>query len=112
MYSNDEVADVLEKAADYIHIHGHYKGYYAKDETVCTEGAIFYATGTSLENLQRNAKGALCVHSLAYPVFTKLVEYLGLDVDYITMWNDAPERTQEEVEDTLKNCAKELRNQV
>lgn len=114
MLSNNEVADVLEKAADHIHVHGHHKGYYAKGAKTCAKGAIYHAAGIPLSQLQLGSDGVVLLKNIpeisieANKALSKYIpnEHQG----HLPIWNDKPERTQEEVEDALKNCAKELRN--
>lgn len=88
-------AEVLRKAADVIREQGHCKGVYStEDGRVCVYGAINTAAGH-------------------WPVFEgddyvvdtacrTLMRHLDYDVVY---WNDAPERTAEEVIAALEKAA-------
>lgn len=113
MLSNNEVANVLEKAADHIHVHGHHKGYYAEGAKTCAKGAIYHAAGVPLSQLQLGGGIALLnsVPEISIEANNALSKYTSIGPHgQLPIWNDKPERTQEEVEDALKNCAKELRN--
>lgn len=112
-------ADVLEQAADLIQSVGFCKGGYVRyrasdDPTVtgyCAVGAMTtVALGDDLSIVDWSE-----VHvPVFYDSITALiVELTGKDADadeVIFSWNDSPSRKAEEVIDTMKRVAKDLRN--
>lgn len=101
-------ADVLDAAADYLRSFGHFKGDFC-DRTMlsnkppcCILGALSCVkTG---EPIPSNI-----IHSNEYKA---IVGHLGLDPDEwtsLSVWNDRPERTADEVIDALMSCAADLR---
>lgn len=89
---------VLWKAADYIEEHGWWQGDYSHAGHVCMIGAVGFVTGENVCNL----------HSKVYEpnhFLHMLSQYVG--THDVSIWNDAPERTAEEVIATLRKCALE-----
>lgn len=103
----DTLADVLRRAADRVQFRGWTQGMLARDaagEGVspfkpeasewCALGA-FYADfgGWNLSGAHREAYAALTIYAGSIPA-----------------WNNAPERTADEVADTMRRCAKVWEN--
>ncbi|MCA1841294.1 MAG: hypothetical protein LC723_13390 [Actinobacteria bacterium] len=64
----------------------------------CSEGAIMYAPG--------NCWGKMCRYrGDRDPATIRLAAYLGLRPSLIPLWNDAPERTKEEVVQAMRAAA-------
>ncbi len=81
---------VLLDAAEYIRVHGHCKGEgIARDGRVCSIGAIFSVADTDSTWLAQ--------HHLA--------AYLRRSGEFIVSFNDAPERTADEVIAALRAAA-------
>lgn len=83
----------LLDAAEYIRVHGHCKGRgIAEDGSVCAIGALHKATGGRM------------------PVEERFILYdkLGCHTNArgLVRWNDAPERTKEDVIRALTECAR------
>ena len=88
----DEVGQALLKAADYIEEHGHCKGVLYNDEgAVCFRGAFI-----KIEALELLDLAELRLKDLGVPH----KGYMGV-VD----WNNAPERTAEEVIAMMRHAA-------
>ena len=86
-------AEVLRKAADVIRERGHCKGHYERHGSVCIFGALnVIETGNALE---------------PPPDITESERWLrkALGGDSVTLFNDAPERTAEEVIAALEKAA-------
>jgi hypothetical protein len=108
---SQEVADVLDAAADLIENVGHCKGKAVASRgnvavAYCALGALGGAvvvagSGISLYPLYADARKALLVEIWGNP----LRAYSD-----IASWNDKPERTAAEVIDTFRRAAKDLRN--
>jgi hypothetical protein len=104
---SEEVAAVLEQAADLIENVGHCKGvasiYDGNGTTAyCALGAISKAAmSANFGSLYAAATNALKVEIWGNP----LRQY-----EDIARWNDKPERTAAEVIDTFRHAAKDLRN--
>lgn len=84
----------LLDAAEYIRVHGHCKGQFeAPSGEACAVGAIILANhgGEAIAAIRRNR---------AFDAFT---DYLG---GAVSTWNDAPERTEEDVIRALTECAR------
>jgi len=103
MTDHNEVADVLDGAADVIERDGWHQGhYYIPGEGVCAIGAFAQATGLRHPDIEDRGFGPR----------RALAGHLGFDPDYagpIIRWNDAPERTKQEVLDALRKAAKHER---
>jgi hypothetical protein len=104
----EEVATVLEDAADYIDVHGWCQRR-AVDVSgrVCLVGAITRAAiagqGQRSFGVSGPAMGAVAAYLALHRDFWRGVEWLP-------PWNDTRGRTQDEVTDTLRRAAKEVRN--
>lgn len=93
-------AQVLEAAADYIDVHGHCKGVGSSHERRCLWGAIHSVT---------NAYGS---GGIRYAALTVVASFVGIDEPHehtrltrAFAWNDAPERTKDEVTSAMRGAA-------
>jgi hypothetical protein len=92
------VKDTLNRAADLIEKYGHIKGQLGDRKMgMCANGAIFAAVGGSSE-IWNDATNALGKH-------LGLSGYVRYD---IPAWNNAPERTKEEVITAMRDAADAL----
>lgn len=113
-------AEVLERAADLIDVHGWHQGTYNREGRLCALGAVREAVGAT------DRKGNVIVSNVALLPFVRS-DRIALRISghlsemgvrdpatkcapTVPLWNDAPERTQGEVTDVLRTVAKELRN--
>lgn len=108
----EEVADVLERAADAIEVHGLGKGTYQnKQGNLCAVGALRYAaTGETY-----TTRAALDPRvTLATRILANRVDVFGspLPSNRVFAWNDHKKRTAAEVVDAMKMASKDLRNQT
>lgn len=122
-----EPADLLEKAAELIETVGHIKGQavkYGPHNThlaYCATGAIWEAAG--LRDLSNNrfphlpsveyAANLAALAAMASFLEPHETELLLSNINpgvRIVNWNDAEERTADEVIDLMKHAAKDLRN--
>lgn len=102
---NEDAADLLEKAADVIFTKGHCKGDLQNSEgNVCALGALELAR----KGVRLNQEDITILRDYNYTL-KLLRSKVGSG---IASWNDAPERTPEEVMNTMKEVAKDLRNKV
>lgn len=96
MTDHEQVADVLDGAADHIEKYGHHKGSGfagpGSDSAACVIGAITIAGRTGADMLA-----------------AEVAVRATLDEPAIARWNDAPERTEQEVLDVLRLAAKQER---
>lgn len=101
-----ETADILEKAAEVLDARGWCQGHYQDDQgQLCAVGAIRVATWGTARWDHSNA-----VEYLASRMAQEAMSaHLGVE-DIAVGWNDRPGRTKDEVIDTFKHAAKELRN--
>ena len=84
---------ILRDAADYLEAHKWAQGNgFCDDRGVCVLGAV--ALG--------DVEVASRIHSVEDPTYRALKEYLG---NHPVFWNDAPERTKEQVVFALRGCA-------
>lgn len=93
-----KTSEVLEKAADRLDYEGHCKGRYrGLHGGYCTAGAIAAATGLVAHT------SVLAKH----PAISAVATALGAKSDpkQIAIWNDAPERTKDEVVAMLRAVA-------
>ena len=110
MSINSDAADLLESAAFVIGAGHHAKGYYAKnlrgDETsrASPEACSWCAIGAILAAEDEFHFG-LDAYELA-------MDALDEDVGFIPAWNDARERTPEEVEAAMLKAAAKLRGEA
>lgn len=87
----DQVADVLEAAADYIEEHGWCQGHYwdgTDAGAVCIQGALSAIPGR--------------IHTAN--------RALAREDGVVTRWNDTPGREQWEVDQLLRTTAKKIRH--
>lgn len=114
-----QVADLLEKAADLMETVGHCKGRFVqyKDNRKAKEGEeVAYCPVAAISHARIELGHSDHIKLAARHA---LVKHLGLKVgwsehlpyDFIARWNDEPERTTAEVIDAFKETAKDLRNQ-
>jgi len=104
----DNVADILDAAADELECNGHTKNDLGTpDGPKCVTGAVFHVTNLDITDVP-NVQGAFKALG-DYLDLPKRHEWGGLE---LLEWNNAPERTAEEVIDAMRNTAKELRNNV
>jgi hypothetical protein len=98
------VADVLDRAADVIVERGHHKGSYEGwDGTVCAGGALRVAiTGKPFTRF--TGAGEAVTYMSARD---RLCDLLGSP---IARWNDAPDRTADEVIAALREAARRERD--
>jgi hypothetical protein len=101
-----KTSDVLNKAADLIEERGWLQGIHGlgTDRGLCMEGGILAALGRSRDDcaFRGSQYGGRC------PVYNAVMEHLGR-ADYtekpLWRWNDAEERTADEVIATLRAVA-------
>lgn len=117
-----DIADVLERAADDIATNGLAKGELLnEDGQHCSIGAIGHALGHKMDldgfvdysaydsgNLRQVA--SFLVHYL--PEETQEQNWPSVAWNVIVEWNNEPDRTAEEVVDTMRLAAKDLRNEA
>jgi hypothetical protein len=107
-----ETSEILLKSVDVIVERGHHKGGFSHRGAVCVRGAI---------NAVVNGDPDECGENGVYAdvVAWGLADHLGLDADFdfgsaqhviiaLGRWNDAPERTVEQVITALRECAASL----
>ena len=94
-------ADKVRAAADYIERVGLYKGYYF--DTVAHPGLWVHEAVE--QNIPCCTLGALIAQDVDWSVEHMIHELVG---GSIGPWNDAPERTKEEVVQTLRTFADSL----
>lgn len=113
-------AEFFERAADVIRTHGHIKGalwegnggavywdtktgmpFGWKEGPVCAWGAMYVAGGQMLDKQEENKSNR--VNALGWLLERRIP-------DSIPVWNDAVERTADEVVDKMLELAKDLRN--
>lgn len=105
MPTKNETADLLEKAADVIFTQGHCKGQLENDKgEVCAVGALKVAAYGIAYNIYNEVSDGVIFDNSYQALCNKLDPYA------ITTWNDLPETTAEQVMDTMKEVAKDLRN--
>lgn len=99
-------AEVLEKAAEYIERHGWYQGgVNGPGASTCAAGAVNYLTWGSRDGSTYN-EGQDTVRCEAFDYLRARLPELD-----IASWNDAPERTREEVCQKLREVAASLTDQ-
>jgi hypothetical protein len=97
-----DVAHTLREAAEYICEHGWVQNILSStDGRVCAIGAIRRIGGTGDERTY-DAVDALCEY-LDLPMATGILHPVAI-------WNDAPERSAEDVILAMKRCAEEIDN--
>jgi hypothetical protein len=110
-------AEVLEGAADLIDERGHCKETLRKyTGEMCAQGAILCAyrgvadwpAGMPMKDMVEAVKFLQAEHPLLVAALVPLQRANG---EYTSRWNNAPERTQDEVTSTLRAVAMSLRAQ-
>ena len=97
----DEIAKALHDAAQIIKQYGHYKGEFGgSDRGYCIHGAISRATQDSLKH--RKVARRLAAW---FERFEGRPVPMAKDCPSFVEWNDAPERTKEEVITVLESAA-------
>jgi hypothetical protein len=105
-------ADLLEKAAEILETEGHIRGSYGHHgpgfEGHCAEGALRCAGKQLFGEKVYALTGPSDAHVLHIDTQTVLISHLRQPV---TTWNDRFARNADEVIDTFKHLAKDLRNE-
>lgn len=111
----EQVADVLDDAADYIEAHGWCRtSLLTPDGRVCAMGAIAMSQ-QAIDIHVQNADAVLWTWKRERAEVVAAAEALGSVVDSsdpyspIPHWNDDPARTKQEVLDAFRAAAKEQR---
>jgi hypothetical protein len=105
---NGYLADIFDKAADEILVRGHIKEscINAAGE-VCALGALSLAAGLQVvDPVTDKWNGPPVAYHLIDRIIRLMANRLGV---YTAEWNDAPERTADEVIEELRQTAKSLR---
>jgi hypothetical protein len=101
----NSAAEVLRRAAEYMSEHGWIQGRLQNENGVCAMGAISNALRDVMHNHPYNEEGA----RLERIAVTMMSGYLNVGisshVNHIPSWNDAPDRTAEDVILALKHSA-------
>jgi hypothetical protein len=109
-------ADVLEAAADALYIHGRcVAGLGSPGGRLCLVGAVHYAR-TGCDDHEKSWCGVVAYED---PVLATVASHIGLSTAInvggrVAIWHDSKPLTPEgdaEVIDTLRRCAKHLRNE-
>ena len=113
------VADILEEAASILDAHGLAKEFYQDAGSYCTVGAIARTVDGTENRLTMDRHGRLLNDPVYKDTLAAVADHIGgrtdsplMNLDCITNWNDAPERTLGEVTDLLRSVAKDLRNEA
>ena len=94
-----DVIWALERAADYILVHGLAKGWFQNEHgSYCALGAINEVT----------ARGYSFISEFA--MYTLSQHLLSMGYKSVPEWNDHPDRTKEEVVQALRGAAKKMRD--
>lgn len=110
--NNALVADFLEKTADTIFTRGHCKGEMMNEVgNVCVIGAM-YAVYIGAVVTTNYSQGKVYSDSVEHLGNKLCLNHTGRSGADIGGWNDLPETTAENVIDTLKEVAKDLRNEI
>lgn len=100
-------ADILDKAADLIDTYGHCKGvYFGDDGSMCMYGSVVLAgqPGYDTENPADLTPEVMAAHRCLDRFMLRQRQSAPA-----FGWNDAPERTKEEVVSTLRAAAQAAR---
>lgn len=96
------VKDTLNRAADLIEKYGHIKGQLGNVKIgMCAHGALFAAAGGGENFYEVNV-------ALGKHLGLRGIGYRGVDYFDIPAWNNAPERTKEEVITAMRETADAL----
>jgi hypothetical protein len=91
---SDQVADVLDDAADLLEREGWVQGHLQNQDGYCMEGAL----------------ARVCPQTHTYGLFWDAMAVLSLHLySVVDQWNDAPGRTKQQVLDELRFIAKRER---
>ena len=103
-------SNILEDAADYIEQHGWcQQDYFNANGNVCTQGAIM-AVRTRYEADNINIYSTSNDIDTITEAFLEALDQVSLFVgDAVSLWNDDPDRTKEEVVKTLRKVAEVAR---
>lgn len=122
--SDIDVAYVLERAADDIATNGLAKGRLLNDlGQHCAIGAIGCAVGLQFDNWGAFLDDDGYAHSTVHAAAERLVPYINCGGppmhdrwvgawDCVVTWNNARERTADEVVEAMRHAAKDLRNEA
>jgi hypothetical protein len=117
-------ADIFEAAADVVATswqQGDYYGLYSNGPRYCAIGALGVACGQHVdvtwvpgdddcEDLVSTAASIAAQYLVTHTEVPAMVQENGTDI--IVNWNDDPETTQDQVADTFRRVAKDLRNEA
>lgn len=105
---DNETADVLDRAADELLMRGWTQGALEDGAgRVCALGALLAADLGAV----RIGQDLTPVGNRAFAVLGEFVDAAQYDT-VIAGWNNDPDRTEDEVHDALRGCAKELRERA
>lgn len=105
MTTKQEIADLLEQAADLLETEGWCQMTLRNPEGArCAVGALHKISGNT--RLKRAAQEWL---AMRLNIFALANMYVGAQ---LVLWNDSPGRTIDEVIDLFKETAKDLRNEA
>lgn len=120
MYSNTEIADVLDRAADMYEsekVEWCQRSWGEKDRatgqalSMCASTAIYAAAGFDMLMSGTAKDDARQSPQLGQAVEGHMLKYLGIHPGFgIPSWNDSHVYTKQQVIDAFKDAAKELRN--
>ena len=103
-------ADILDKAADLIEQRGWAQGYFVDHRGgLCARGAIYAACGMEPDPDPHVRIVEWPGWNPADPAWDALCQLDTAVDDFAEMWNDAPERTKEEVVSALRAAAQAAR---
>lgn len=98
----EALSEQLERTADYIEQHGHTKGVLENsDGAVCAVGAVLKAVGCNVNVYQpvvRAVELYIAPPNVSFSAWRNVV-----------VWNNAPERSPQEVIDAFRGAAKQQR---
>jgi hypothetical protein len=89
---SDQVADVLDDAADLLEREGWTQWAQVSPEGICAGHALRQAS--------------IPTYVLAHPARQSFTSHIGVGYWDLTAWNDAPERTKQQVLDAFRAAAK------
>jgi hypothetical protein len=101
--------ELLERAANEVVERSLAKGVLHDHGAVDVEGALFTAAGVNPALLHGDADDDSLLPSIKVPLVLGILELIELTVgENVATWNDAPERTTQDVADTLRRLADEI----